>query len=148
MFSLLLSTSFPHHLSFQVHFCSLIWNHPFLKWEGLTFELTISPIATNISLMSALQLRMLRTSGHLHHLCPDRQGTLLVKLAEWAAEPAATDLQTPGHSWEVAFSWGRNRTEEFHVSDNCREPQKLSKPVGVNGTENYAWGPIQKEADL
>lgn len=146
-FSLLLLTSFPHHLSFQVRFYSLIWNHEFLKWGGLTFELTISPVAANAPLMSALQLGMLRTSV----TCP-WQTEHIPNPAGWMscwADHRPSVVQTPWpQPGNCIFKGKEQDWGVFQIYDNCREPQKWSKLVGGNGKHNYARGPKQKESDL
>lgn len=60
--------------------------------------------------MSALQLGMLRTIGHLHHLCTDTH-RCYAHQDSWVS-PRPSAVQTPGHSWENAFFWGKTRTRE------------------------------------
>lgn len=109
-FTFLLSTSFPHHMTFHIHFCNLLSSHAFLfsclKWGGLTFESTVSLIATGVPLMSALQMWVLRTIVHPQYLCTDTALGWSGWLNKEAAEPA-TDLQIPFQSCGNVFLWAR-----------------------------------------
>lgn len=144
MFSLLVWTFFPHHLSFRVYFCCLIWKHAFLKQGTLAFEWTISPVCINVPLLFALQLGSYRTSGHLHHLCADTQHfASQAWMSCWASHRS---LATAGKLYFHGEEMDLRSISNFWQLP--REAHKWSKVVKGKGTGKNAQGPNQKEADL
>lgn len=121
--------------------------HSCLKWGGLTFESTVSLIATGVPLMSALQTRVLRTIAHPRYLCAPtghsagRAGwinRLLSQPQTFRPLPTAVEMHFCGEDQDrrLLNFWQLRRTREW-----CEQS-------GGNGVENDAQAPKQKEANL